>query len=176
MWVQCHAGSRRSLDLCRGSQMIRYLTAAVVAALPFAVAIAQSDMDRPPRMGNMARHQKVVMYGVPAPYSTVRDPLPDTPAKLRRGAAVFDQHCASCHVWSGQGTGPEGVFFVPAPADLEWVAHNPKSRSDPYIYWSIAEGGKPFNSEMPAFKRTLSKRDIWSVTAYLRAGMPHASP
>lgn len=156
--------------------MFRYLIAGVVAVSSFAVAAAQSDMDRPRWMANMARHQKVIMNGVPAPYSVVRDPQSDTRAKLRRGAAIFDRHCASCHGWSGQGTGPEGFFLVLAPADLEWLAHAPKSKSDPYIYWSIAEGGQPFDSEMPAFKSTLSKRDIWSVTAYLRAGMPHASP
>jgi mono/diheme cytochrome c family protein len=156
--------------------MIRYLAAAVIAVSSFAVAAAQSDMDRPRWMANMARHQKVIMYGVPPPYSVARDPLADTPAKLRRGAAVFDQHCASCHGWSGQGTGPEGAFLVPTPADLEWLARTPKNRSDPYIYWSIAEGGRAFNSEMPAFKRTLSEKDIWSLAAYLRAGMPHASP
>jgi mono/diheme cytochrome c family protein len=157
-------------------KMTRYLTAAIVVALPMAVAAAQSDMDRPRWMANMARHQKVVMYGVPAPYGAARDPLPDTPAKLRRGAAVFDQHCASCHGWSGQGGGPEGYYLVPAPADLEWLAGAPRNRADPYIDWSIAEGGKAFDSEMPRFKRTLSSRDIWSVSAYLRAGMPHASP
>jgi len=156
--------------------MIRYLIAAGFAVLPFAVAAAQSDMDRPRWMANMARHQKVIMYGIPVPYSAVRDPLPDTPAKLRRGAAIFDRHCSSCHGWSGQGTGSEGFFLVPAPADLEWLARKPRNRSDPYIYWSIAEGGKAFDSEMPAFKRTLTKQDIWSVTAYLRAGMPYASP
>jgi len=42
--------------------------------------------------------------------------------------------------------------------------------------WSIAEGGKPFDSEMPAFRQTLRKDEIWSVAAYLRAGMPNASP
>ena len=156
--------------------MFRYLAAAGIAVSSLAVAAIQSDMDKPRWMANMARHQKVIMYGVPAPYSAVRDPLPDNAAKLRRGAAVFDQHCSSCHGWSGQGTGPEGAFLVPAPADLEWLTHTPKNRSDPYIYWSISEGGKPFDSEMPAFKGSLSKQDIWSVTAYLRAGMPHASP
>lgn len=156
--------------------MFRYLIATAVVGLPFAVAAAQSDMDKPRWMANMARHQRVVMHGVPAPYNAVRDPFRDTPAKLRRGAAVFDQHCSSCHGWSGQGAGPEGMFLVPAPADLEWLARTPKTRADPYIYWSIADGGKAFNSEMPAFKQSLSKRDIWSVTAYLRAGMPHASP
>ena len=155
---------------------MRYLTAGLVTALAFAVTAFQSDLDRPRWMANMARHQNVLMHGVPAPYNAVRDPVLDTPAKLRRGAAVFDQHCASCHGWSGQGTGSEGVFLVPAPADLEWLTRTPKNRSNPYIYWSIAEGGRSFNSEMPAYKRTLSRRDIWSVTAYLRAGMPHASP
>lgn len=156
--------------------MIHYLAAAAVAVSSLALAVAQSDIDRPRWMANIARHQKVVMYGVPAPYSTVRDPLADTPEKLRRGAAVFDQHCASCHGWSGQGGGPEGFFLVPAPADLAWLAGAPKDRSQPYIYWSVAEGGKRFDSEMPAFKRILSEQDIWAVTAYLRAGMPHASP
>jgi mono/diheme cytochrome c family protein len=66
--------------------------------------------------------------------------------------------------------------MVPAPADLAWLAGTPRNKSDPYIYWSIAEGGRAFDSEMPAFKQTLSKRDIWSVTAYIRTGMPGSSP
>lgn len=156
--------------------MKAYVIAALAVTLPLSVAFAQSDMDKPRWMANMARHQKAIMYGVPASYAAVRDPYPNTPAKLRRGAAVFDQHCSSCHGWTGSGTGPEGQFLVPAPADLEWLARAPRGKGDPYIYWSIAEGGKEFNSEMPAFKRSLSRRDIWSVTAYLRAGMPHASP
>lgn len=156
--------------------MIRNLTVAVIAVSSFAVAAAQSDTDRPRWMANMARHQKVVMYGVPAPYSTMRDPSPDTPVKLRRGRNLFDSHCAACHGWSGQGNGPEGIYLVPAPADLEWLGRKPKNRADPYIYWSIAEGGMAFDSEMPAFKQTLSKQQIWALTAYLRAGMPHASP
>mgnify|MGYP003580520785 CR=1 FL=1 len=155
--------------------MMRYVIAAAFVAIPLAAATAQ-EMDQPRWMANMVRHQTVIMQGVPAPYRSLRDPIPDTPAKLRRGATLFDQHCASCHGWSGQGTGPEGFFLVPAPADLEWLARKPSGKSDPYIYWSIAEGGKPFDSEMPAFKRTLSKQDIWSLTAYLQAGMPHAQP
>jgi len=155
---------------------MRYHTVGAVSVLAFALAAFQSDSDQPRWMANMARHQKVVMYGVPAPYNAVRDPYPDTPAKLRRGADVFNQNCASCHGWGGRGTGPEGAFLVPIPADLEWLARTPKNRADPYIYWSIAEGGRFFNSEMPAYKRKLSKRDIWSVTAYIRAGSPGASP
>ena len=156
--------------------MKRYAIAAVIVGLPLAAAAATQEMDQPRWMANMARHQKVIMHGVPAPYSAMRDPSRDTPDKLRRGRALFDRHCASCHGWSGQGTGPEGFFLVPAPADLAWLARAPEGRADPYLYWSIAEGGKPFDSEMPAFRQTLRKDEIWSVAAYLRAGMPNASP
>jgi mono/diheme cytochrome c family protein len=127
-------------------------------------------------MANLARKQQAVMHGVPRPYNAMRDSTPDTTAKLRRGRTVFDRNCASCHGWSGQGYGPDAFALVPAPADLEWLARTPENRAEPYIYWSIAEGGGSFGSEMPAYKRALSKRDIWAVTAYLRTGMPGRSP
>lgn len=153
--------------------MIRYLIAAAIIAVP---------SDAPPEdslsrwKANIARHQQVMMYGVPAPYDAARDPTPDIPEKLRRGAAIFDRQCSSCHGWSGRGTGQEGYFLVPAPADLAWLAQTPRNKADPYIYWSIAEGGNAFDSEMPAFKHRMTEQDIWSVTAYLRAGMPYANP
>jgi mono/diheme cytochrome c family protein len=153
--------------------MMRYLIAAAIVAVP---ALAQPEDNLSRWKANMARHQQVVMYGVPAPYAATRDPSPDSPEKLRRGAAIFDRQCSSCHGWSGHGTGPEGFFLVPAPADLAWLAQTPRDKADPYIFWSIAEGGTAFDSEMPAFKHSLSPQDIWSVTAYLRAGMPYAQP
>ena len=65
---------------------------------------------------------------------------------------------------------------MPAPADLEWLARAPKEKSDPYISWAVSEGGAQFDSEMPAFKNSLSKEEIWALSAYLRAGMPYANP
>lgn len=153
---------------------IALLVAAV--GLPLAAFAAPADQGQPRWMANFARKQQVIMNGVPRPYATARDPWRETADKVRRGRQVFDQNCASCHGWSGQGTGPDAFALVPAPADLEWLAGTPKNKADPYIYWSIAEGGRAFDSEMPAYKRTLAQRDIWSVTAYLRAGMPGRSP
>ena len=153
--------------------MIRYLIVAAIVAVP---AFAQSEESLSRWKANMARHQQVVMHGVPAPYDAARDPTPDSQEKLRRGAAIFDRQCSSCHGWSGHGTGPEGFFLVPAPADLAWLAQTPRDKANPYIYWSIAEGGRAFESEMPAYKHSLTEQDIWSVTAYLRAGMPYANP
>ena len=156
--------------------MIRYAIAAAIAALPFAAAIAQSDEGPPRWAANIVRKQFVIMQGIPKPYATARDPSPDTKAKLRSGAIVFDRHCSSCHGWTGQGTGPEAFALVPAPADLEWLARTPKRRSDPYMYWSVAEGGSQFESDMPAFKDRLSTKDRWAVIAYIRAGLPRATP
>lgn len=157
----------------KGRAMIRYLTVAVMLAVP-AIEPPEDSLSR--WKANIARHQLVVMHGVPAPYDAIKDPTPDNNEKLRRGAAIFDRQCSSCHGWSGRGTGPEGFFLVPAPADLAWLAQAPKDKANPYIYWSIAEGGTAFESEMPAYKHSLSVEDIWSVTAYLRSGMPYANP
>jgi mono/diheme cytochrome c family protein len=148
----------------------------VLLALPLGPAASQSD-DGPPRWAaSLARKQFVIMSGIPADYRDARDPSVDTAVKLRRGQAVFDRHCAACHGWTGQGTGPEAFALVPAPADLEWLARTPKDKAEPYMYWTIAEGGRQFESDMPAFNKTLSKSDSWAVIAYLRAGMPRKTP
>jgi len=156
--------------------IIRFAIALAIICLPIAVAAAQSDEGPPRWAANIARKQHVIMNGLPGSYRAKRDPSPDTGAKLRRGRVVFEQHCAACHGWAGQGTGPEAFALIPAPADLEWLARTPKNRSQPYMYWTIAEGGQSFESDMPAFKGTLSSRDTWSVIAYVRAGLPRSSP
>ena len=156
--------------------MIRYLFAAAIIALPLAAVAAQSDEGPPRWAANIARKRHVIMYGVPRPDNALQDPTADSRAKLARGAALFDRNCASCHGWTGQGTGPEAFALVPAPADLEWLARTPKSRAAPYMYWSIAEGGRQFESEMPAFKGKLSRKDTWALIAYIRAGLPGKTP
>ena len=159
-----------------GFEMVRHLLVISLLSLPVAAASAQSDEGPPRWAANIARKQQVIMHGLPPAYASVRDPLPDTKAKLRRGAVVFEKNCTSCHGWNGQGGGPEAFAMVPAPADLEWLANTPKSRADPYLFWTISEGGRAFESEMPAFKGKLPRNDIWSVIAYIRAGLPRRTP
>jgi len=156
--------------------MIRYAIAAGLLVLPLAAAAGQSDEGPPRWAANIVRKQFVIMHGVPAPYTAARDASADTATKLRRGRMLFDAHCTACHGWTGQGSGPEAFALVPAPADLEWLARTPKKPTEPYMYWSIAEGGRQFESDMPAFKGRLSKKDIWAVIAYVRAGVPRNSP
>jgi len=156
--------------------MIRYAIAAGLLVLPLAAAAGQSDEGPPRWAANIVRKQFVIMHGVPTPYTAARDASADTATKLRRGRMLFDAHCTACHGWTGQGSGPEAFALVPAPADLEWLARTPKKPTEPYMYWSIAEGGRQFESDMPAFKGRLSKKDIWAVIAYVRAGVPRNSP
>jgi mono/diheme cytochrome c family protein len=47
---------------------------------------------------------------------------------------------------------------------------------DPYLLWTISDGGGTFGTKMPAFKDVLSKQQIWQIVAYLRAGFPVVGP
>lgn len=156
--------------------MIRYAVAIAILGLPLAALAAQPDEGPPRWAANLIRKEQVVMHGIPRPYRNMHDPLPDTAEKLQRGRMVFERNCESCHGWTGEGTGPEAFAQVPAPADLEWLARTPRDRAQPYMYWTIAEGGAAFESGMPAFKDKLGKPQIWAVIAYIRAGMPRRSP
>jgi hypothetical protein len=46
------------------------------------------------------------------------------------------------------------------------------SQSDGFMYWTIAEGGAPFATAMPAFKDRLPRDDIWALTAFIQVHLP----
>jgi mono/diheme cytochrome c family protein len=162
--------------------MIRKAIAVLLAAsLPLAASAQMMGNDRrwgaigPGISANLARHQQVLMFGVPAPYRTLRDPSPYAAGKVSRGAMLFQQNCAACHGVAGQGNGPGSQMLSSPPANLAWLARTPMNRADGYMYWSIAEGGEPFGSDMPVFKAKLSRTDIWALIAYIREGLPGTS-
>lgn len=123
-------------------------------------------------IGNLPRHKLVRDSGVPAPYVTMTSPLPKTRATLRRGAIIYARQCQSCHGATGEGDGPEGLKLTPRPGDLAWLSEMQISQSDGFMYWTIAEGGAPISSPMPAFKHSLTPEEIWSVSAYIQAHLP----
>jgi mono/diheme cytochrome c family protein len=150
-------------------------------AIPFAAALAgqsmmgqgmmgQGMMGRGMMMGSMVRHHQAMMYGIPAPYRSARDPLPNSAPTLQRGAQVYAENCAACHGPKGYGDGPAGQQLSPRPADLAWLSHS-HMVGDQYVYWTVAEGGHPVGSQMPAYKGSLSQRDIWAVVTYVRHGL-----
>lgn len=119
--------------------------------------------------GSMVRRHQAMMHGLPEPYRSAHNPLPNSSATLQRGAQVYAENCASCHGPKGYGDGPAGQRLSPRPADLTSLARSHMA-GDQYIYWTVSEGGRPVGSAMPAFKGILSQRDIWTVVAYVRQG------
>jgi len=125
--------------------------------------------------GSMPRHRQAMMSGVPAPYDSLANPLPRTRETLDRGATVYAENCASCHGPTGQGDGEAGRELSPPPGNLAWLSQMPMVRWDPFMYWTVAEGGASFGSAMPAFKDTLSSDNIWAVIAYVQARLPQST-
>jgi len=125
-----------------------------------------------PPNNSMPRHHVAMAWGVPAPYTGTSNPLARTSATVRRGAKIYAANCVSCHGPSGQGHGKKGRDLSPPPGNLAWLSQMPMPRRDPFMYWTVAEGGAAFGTAMPAFKETLSVEDIWAVVAYVQARLP----
>lgn len=122
--------------------------------------------------GSMARNHAAMMGGVPAPYTNLANPLPRTAATVERGAKVYAENCASCHGPAGHGDGPAASTLTPRPANLAWLSRMPMSRWDPFMFWTVSEGGAPVGSAMPSFKTSLSEADRWAVIGYIQAHLP----
>lgn len=121
----------------------------------------------------MQRHWTFMHDGPPKEYETARSTVPKTPESIAAGGTLYAEHCASCHGKSGLGDGIAGKSLTPSPALLAYMIQRPIA-VDSYLLWSIAEGGKAFNTAMPAFKDTLTREEIWKIVAYMRAGFPPA--
>jgi mono/diheme cytochrome c family protein len=124
--------------------------------------------------GSAARNHAAMMGGVPAPYSDLANPLPQTAATVERGAKVYAENCASCHGPAGYGDGPAASKLNPRPANLAWLSRMPMSRWDSFMFWTVSEGGAPVGSAMPGFKNSLSEADRWAVIGYIQARLPPA--
>jgi len=119
------------------------------------------------------RHLEFIQAGVPVEYRSRRNPLPKAPKFIDEGGRVYRDNCLSCHGAQGRGDGDAGLDLVPSPALLSRMM-DVQGTVDEYLLWTISEGGKPFDTAMPAFKDRLSEDQIWRVIAYMRAGFPPA--
>lgn len=163
----------RSFKIFRGLAAMSVLIGAAVAAQwtrPLPGLHRWSGIDRIPR------HHAVATNGVPEPYRSMRNQLPASPETIARGASVYRAHCLSCHGPAGIGNGPKGRALSPAPFDIAWLSEMKISRFDGFMYWTIAEGGSPFETSMPAFKDRLPANDIWAVTTFIQNGLPAKYP
>lgn len=119
-------------------------------------------------MGNQ-RHYLYMHEGLPKAYAGKTNPLKVTPSVLSEGRKLYAANCAVCHGARGQGDGAMARTLNPPPPDLSWTLSMPVAQDD-FLYWTIAEGGAPVGSAMPAFKSTLKPKQIWSIVSALRSG------
>lgn len=120
----------------------------------------------------MQRHWSYMHQGIPSGYRGARNPVSATTVNVNAGAKIYQQQCAQCHGASGMGDGDVGKTLNPSPALLAHMVQRPGS-VDGYLLWSISEGGKRFDTGMPAFIGKLNRDNIWKVILYMRSGFPN---
>jgi mono/diheme cytochrome c family protein len=116
-----------------------------------------------------------MQFGVPNEYASATSTVRSGKETIAAGAKLYAQHCARCHGSDGTGGGEGSKALAPSPALLVYMIQRPIA-VDEYLLWTISDGGKQFDTEMPAFKDSLRREDIWHVIAYMRAGFPAADP
>jgi ubiquinol-cytochrome c reductase cytochrome b subunit len=86
------------------------------------------------------------------------------------GAKVFSANCSSCHGAQGQGV----------PGTFPPLANNPAVTGDPNsvigivlagLHGSTTVSGQTYNGMMPAWKGTLSNKDVADVITYIRGSL-----
>jgi len=86
------------------------------------------------------------------------------------GGTVYQQNCSSCHAANGQGM--PGTF--PPLTGNAVVTGDPKkviSIVGNGLNGPIDVGGTKYNGQMPAWKATLSDKDIANVITFIRTGL-----
>jgi mono/diheme cytochrome c family protein len=101
----------------------------------------------------------------------VNDPLPATNDNLTAGVKLYAQNCAVCHGDSGAKASnvAKGLYQKPPQLAKDGVEDDP----DGVTYWKLAHGIRW--TGMPAFDRTLSDKQIWQLTLFLKT-MDHLPP
>jgi mono/diheme cytochrome c family protein len=84
-------------------------------------------------------------------------------ALVRRGLALYREHCVVCHGAPGEPREKAGVGLNPTPPPLEqaierWTAEE--------IYWTTAYGLKM--AGMPSFLLGRAPEEIWAIVAFIR--------
>lgn len=117
--------------------------------------------------GSLIRHRFVMHNGIDPKYANKVNPLRPTAVNVEQGKKLYESNCAACHGPSGRGNGPAAQSLNPPPPDIADSSKTPMV-TDGYLYWTIADGGVPLGTAMPAFKTTLKADEIWKIILYVR--------
>ncbi|HYJ31191.1 MAG TPA: FTR1 family protein [Allosphingosinicella sp.] len=96
---------------------------------------------------------------------------PRTVPDVARGAALYQQNCASCHGEAGAGNGPMARGMEPAPIDFTDRAR--AAERSPFALYQVIDQGLE-GTAMPGFAQ-LSAEDRWALAFHLgRYAYPQA--
>lgn len=128
------------------------------AALIQAIGRLREAVQRKAEAGEVARlaHAANALLLAAYPIPVAPKVLPD----LRRGAALYEMHCAACHGPGGAGDGPRAAGLQPPPIAFSDPARA-RSRSLLSLYQITAQGVA--GTAMPSFAATLSEADLWAL-------------
>ena len=130
-----------------------------------------TDEMGPDQRSRLVRHRTYMIEGVPESYQGAANPVDRSRKVVMAGAVLYATHCVACHGQKGRGGGDAGLTLKPSPALKTYISRRPWA-ADEYLLWSVAEGGVPFGSTMPAFREQLTRQQMWQIIAYMRAGFP----
>ena len=131
-------------------------------------ALESLDADQQQRLRRFSAFKE---GNVPDEYLNAENTVGYTVRGIVEGGKLYAIHCRQCHGRLGLGNGDLSQALKPSPAMLAYLVGQ-SFAIDQYLLWSIAEGGKPFGTAMPAYKDQLSQEQIFAIVAYLRASLP----
>jgi mono/diheme cytochrome c family protein len=98
-------------------------------------------------------------------------------AKVALGKRIYDQHCAACHGANleGQPNWKQRLANGRMPAPPHDESGHTWHHHDSVLFGMVKKGLVPdyappgYESDMPAFEKTLSDAEIWAVLSYIES-------
>jgi mono/diheme cytochrome c family protein len=106
------------------------------------------------------------------------NPVEPSAEALRRGHALYQKHCASCHGDKGEGDGPAERFSDDPATDLTLRAVQDRL-TDGEIFWKVTNGRQQGGDViMPGIAhRVRSEEDRWKLVRFVRTlAVPATAP
>ena len=92
----------------------------------------------------------------------VVDSIKPTAQALRTGKVFYGYYCAFCHGENGDGYGPVGYSYIPAPTNLRKIGL--KEYSDSQVYSKMVTG----TGHSPMLTRIIPQDYGWYIVTYIR--------
>ena len=104
-------------------------------------------------------NSKKIRHGIVPLSGTVVKKLNE--ASVKRGEAIYRQHCLACHGKNGEGNGPLASSKAP-PANLRKLAKEVRNFD---FFMSISQ----WQGDMPGWKEPFSSTDREDLVAYIKS-------